>query len=81
MDSTLLTGLLTFLVTMLIPWLFMTYLPNDKISAFGKKLGRKMSSGAGGKIGKANWESIENKFTGGLVALAEGIKDGADEDD
>lgn len=74
-------AILAFVFGLLIPQLFLTFLPNSMIQSFGQAWGRKMSKFFRGKVGADNWESIENNFTGGLVTLANAIQTGADSDD
>jgi hypothetical protein len=65
----------------LVGTLFVVFIPNAKAYAFGQGLGRKLSL-AGRKALKAEtWEKIENNLTGTVIAMFNGIKDGADEDD
>lgn len=73
--------ILTFVFTVLIPLIFLTFLPNEKLYNWGFKYGSKWSKWMNKKLGRLNWEGIENNITGSVISFAQGIKDGADSDD
>jgi hypothetical protein len=69
------------LIAALVGTLFVVFMPNTKAYAFGQKLGRKLSAAGRRALKAETWEKIENNLTGTVIAMFNGIKDGADEDD
>lgn len=73
--------LLTFVFSWLVPFLFVTYLPQAKVKAIGLGWGRKLSKWSRSKFGKENWENVENSILSTVLLLVQSILEGADEDD
>lgn len=65
----------------LIGTLFLVFLPNAKAYALGQGLGRKLSVAGRKALKTETWEKLENNLTGTIFSAAQGLKDGADEDD
>lgn len=78
MDLTLIIG---FVVGVLAPVIFMSFLPNKKFKAWGTVVGKKASLKGSKLIGKENWEKLENNLTGSVLSFAQGFVEGADLDD
>jgi hypothetical protein len=76
MEWTIVVG---FLVGTLVPFVFMSLLPNSKFHAWGVSTGKKLSA-AGTKIVGGNWENLENNLTGSFISFAKGVEEGANED-
>ena len=70
-----------FIIGVVLPIIFAKWLPNSLFHNWGVKVGRVMSATMRNKITVGNWEGFENKLTGSFLAFAQGVKDGADEDD
>jgi len=77
--STLLTGLISFVVGVLLPMAFATFLPNKLFYGFGFNLGKKMSQEGNKLIGKS-YEELENNLTGSVIAFAQGLEEGSNVD-
>lgn len=77
MNETLIV-IIAFVVGTGLPLIFASFLPNSKFYNWGVSVGKKMSA-AGRKI--SGWEGIENNLTGSFLSFAQGLKEGADEDD
>ncbi len=73
--------LIGLILGFIIPLLFATFLPNDKVYNFGFKIGQKLSSKGKSVLGSTWEDAVENNLTGTIVAAANGLKDGADSDD
>jgi len=67
-------------VVPLIVFLINLYLPNDKVKAFGRKVGRIATKYFRQKLGRP-YEEVESKFQGTLAAFIEGINEGLDVDE
>jgi len=75
------TQILSFIVGLILPMIFANFLPNEKFYAWGRKVGRKLSSGGRTVVQIQAWEQFENNITGSFLAFANGLRDGADDDD
>lgn len=78
MDITLIIG---FVVGVLVPVIFMSFLPNTKFKKWGITVGTKASLKGSKLLGKENWEKLENNLTGSFLSFAQGFAEGADLDD
>ena len=68
MDTFIHVGL-SFLIGVILPVIFVKFLPNEKFYKWGEKAGQKLSSKGFEFFGK-NWENLENKLTGSFLAFA-----------
>jgi len=60
---------------------YFKWTPNKYVYQTFFGLGKKLSKKAGQKLGKQNWEKIENSLVGTVTAAAKGFEDGANSDD
>ena len=79
MDQSLLGGIIGFVVGVILPLLFASFIPNQKFYSWGQIIGRKMSI-AGNKYVGVNYEKLENNLTGSALSFSQGVRDGAAED-
>ena len=57
------------------------FLSNKKVEAWGRLHGKILSAFGQRKVGKANYEKLENKYQGTLNAYILGLQYGLDSDD
>ena len=72
--------IIAFVVGILLPLIFASFVPNTKFHAWGVSIGQKLSA-AGNKVAGVSWEKLENNLTGSFISFAQGVEEGADEDD
>lgn len=65
----------------ILPFILATFVPNTWFKNLGVKAGRDLSRAGRKLVGKDAFEKIENNFTGSLLSFAQGVVQGADEDD
>lgn len=55
--------------------------PNEKLRAMGRAAGKTLSAFGCRKLGRGFWERVENFLENSFTVLADGFKEGLDEDD
>jgi len=56
------------------------FTPNKVLLSWGRMIGRWISKTGRAKFGVTSWESIEPGLLGGIASIAEGIRQGAAQD-
>ena len=74
-------GVAGFFVGSILPFVLASVLPNKWFKTLGVKAGRDLSRMGRRLIGPDSYEKFENTLTGSLVSFAQGVAEGADEDD
>lgn len=79
--SGVLGAIFGFIFGVLVPLLFLRYLPNEKFFKWGQGIGRKISAGGRKFLAIEAWEKLENNLLGSATAFVQGVEAGASEDD
>lgn len=69
-------ALIGFVISVVTAWI-----KKGQFEDWGKTAGRALSKIGNARMGKVNWEKVEDVITLSILSFAKGVKIGADEDD